>query len=249
MGISRKTSQKLIFASYHYSGFDFADTWVQQDLQHLQLLIGHLGHQDQVGNLLQINRDTLQLLLGYTSPPPSLSYPYQNIVPIAPPSWLITTWEFLNNINSKVTFTNPWNLPIDWQGDCHIMPQVLSQLVHIPKLICPRPASISSTSAIFTFKSSISLTLQPAQVRRLIATSGEDTGHPKNLPSNGPTKSSHLLLAGQSGARPSTYYSQTQSGTPEFSQRIASTFGSQTCHTTKFGLLIIIIIVKFYSTL
>ena len=72
MGISSKTSRKLIFASYHYSGFAFADTWVQQGLQHLQLLIGHLCHQYQVGNLLQINRDTLQLLLGHPFPPPPI---------------------------------------------------------------------------------------------------------------------------------------------------------------------------------
>ena len=31
----------------------------------------------------------------------------QDIAPIAPPSWLITTWEFLNDINGKVTFTDP----------------------------------------------------------------------------------------------------------------------------------------------
>ena len=125
MVICSKTSRKLIFAPYHYSGFAFADTWIQQGLQHLQLLIGHLRHQDQVGNLLQININTLQLLLGYPSP---LSYPYQDIAPIMSPSWLITTLEFLNNINGKVTFTNPWNLPLDWQGNCHIMPQVLSQI-------------------------------------------------------------------------------------------------------------------------
>jgi hypothetical protein len=86
-----------------------------------------------VGNLLQINIDTLQLLLGYPFPP--LSYPYQDIAAIAPPSWLITTWKFLNDINGQVTFTDPWNLPLDWQGGCHLMPQVLSQLVHIPKPI------------------------------------------------------------------------------------------------------------------
>jgi hypothetical protein len=73
MGISSKTSsktsRKLIFAPYCYSGFAFADTWVQQGFQHLQLLIGHLCHQDQVGNLLQINIETLQLLLGHPFPP------------------------------------------------------------------------------------------------------------------------------------------------------------------------------------
>ena len=44
MGISSTTSRKLIFAPYRYSGFAFADTLVQQGLQHLQLLIGHLPH-------------------------------------------------------------------------------------------------------------------------------------------------------------------------------------------------------------
>ena len=73
MGISSETSRKLIFAPYCYSGFAFADTWVHQGIQHLQLLIGHLCHQDQVGNLLQINIDTLQLLLSHSFPPPYLT--------------------------------------------------------------------------------------------------------------------------------------------------------------------------------
>ena len=71
MGISSKTSRKLIFAPYHYRDFAFVDTQVLQGLQHLQLLISHLCHQDQVGNLLQIRIDTLQLLLGqYPFPTP-----------------------------------------------------------------------------------------------------------------------------------------------------------------------------------
>ena len=123
MGISIKTSRKLIFAPYHYSGFAFADTWVQQGLQYLQFLIGHLCHQDQVGNLFQINIDTSQLLLGHPFPPPPHSHPYQDIAAIAPPSWLITTWEFLNDINSQVTFTDPWNLPLDWQETATLCPK------------------------------------------------------------------------------------------------------------------------------
>ena len=73
IGISSKTSRKLIFAPYYYSGFAFADTLIQQGQQHLQLLIGHLCHQDQVGNLLCINIDTLQILLGFPLPHPLIS--------------------------------------------------------------------------------------------------------------------------------------------------------------------------------
>ena len=109
-----------------------------------------------------------------------------------------------------------------------------------PNPFCPRPILKISTFVVYSFKSSISLTLQPAQVGRLTATSEEDTGHPKNHTSNSLTKSGHLLHAGQSGASPFTYYSQTQSDPPEFSQHIPSTVGSPTCHTIKFGQYILI---------
>ena len=109
-----------------------------------------------------------------------------------------------------------------------------------PNPFCPRQNSKNSTFVMYTFKSSLFLTLQPAQAERLTVTSGEDTGHPENPPSNGPTKSGHPLRAGQSGARLSTYYSQTQPGPPEFSQHIASTVGSPTRHTTNYGPPILI---------
>ena len=137
MGISIKTSRKLVFAPYYYSGFAFADTWIQQGLQHLQLLIGHLCHEDQVVNLLCLNIDTLQILLGYPLPP--LSYPYKDIAPIAPSSWHTTTWEFLDDINGSVTLSDPWIIPLNREGDCHIMPTVLSQLFHILNPLLSKP--------------------------------------------------------------------------------------------------------------
>ena len=131
MGLSSKTDRKLIFAPCHYSGFTISDTWIQQGLQHLQLLLGHLCQLDQVGNLLRINIETLQILIGHPQPP--LSYPYKEIRHIAPPSWLTTTWEFLNDIGGTITHIDPWNLPLDRQGYYYLMPKVLSQLVNTPK--------------------------------------------------------------------------------------------------------------------
>ena len=89
MGLSSKTNRKLIFAPYHYSGFAIADTWVQQGLQHLQLLLGHLCQQDQMGNLRSVNIETLEILLGHPQLP--LSYSYKDIRHIASPSWLTIT--------------------------------------------------------------------------------------------------------------------------------------------------------------
>ena len=76
MRISRTTSQVLVFAPYYYSGFSIADTWVHQGLQHLHFLLGHLSYQDKVGNLLQININTLQLIIELPDPPLTYSLPH-----------------------------------------------------------------------------------------------------------------------------------------------------------------------------
>ena len=84
MGISRTTSWALVFAPYQYSGFSIADTCVQQGLQYLHFLLGHLSYQDEVGNLFNIKIDTLQLITGLSDPP--LTYSLSHISTLAPPS-------------------------------------------------------------------------------------------------------------------------------------------------------------------
>ena len=131
MGISSKTSRKLIFAPYHYSGLPLQTCGYNRAYNTYSSSLATFVTKTRWGTSSKL---TLTLC-NYSSdiPPPPLSCLYQDIAPIAPPSWITTTWEFLNDINGKVTFTDPWNLPLDRQGDCHIVPQVLSRLVHIPK--------------------------------------------------------------------------------------------------------------------
>ena len=83
------------------------------------------------------NIESLQILLDHPQPP--LPYPYKDIRHIAPSSWHTTTWESLNDIEGFITFTDPWNLPLDYQDNCHIMPKVLSQLGNIPKPLLSKP--------------------------------------------------------------------------------------------------------------
>ena len=47
-------------------------------------------------------------------------------------SYLTTTWEFWYDINSSVTLSDPWIILLKQEGECHIMPTVLSQLFHKP---------------------------------------------------------------------------------------------------------------------
>ena len=89
-GISRTTSRALVFVPYQYSCFSIAHTWVQQGLQHLHFLLGHLSYQNKVENLLKININTLQLIIGLPDPP--LTYSLPHISTFAPPFWVATSW-------------------------------------------------------------------------------------------------------------------------------------------------------------
>ena len=117
MRISRTTSQALVFAPYQYSGFSIADTWAQQGLQHLHFLLGHLSYQDKVGNLLKINIDMLQLIIGLPDPP--LTYYLPHISTLAPSSCVATLWQFLNNLQGTLKFNNPRHFPLDRENDCN----------------------------------------------------------------------------------------------------------------------------------
>ena len=40
-------------------------------------------------------------------------------------------WEFLNDFQGTLKFNNPWHFPLDREGDCHLMTQVLECLIDI----------------------------------------------------------------------------------------------------------------------
>ena len=45
----------------------------------------------------------------------------------------------LDDIDGSVTLSDPWIIPLNWEGDCHIMPTVLSQLFHTPNPLLSKP--------------------------------------------------------------------------------------------------------------
>ena len=87
MGISRSTSQTLVFVPCCHSGISIAKNWVQQGLHYL---LGLLSYQDKVRNLLKVNINLLQLIIGLPDPP--LTYSLPHISTLAPPSWVVILW-------------------------------------------------------------------------------------------------------------------------------------------------------------
>ena len=151
MGISRTTSPALVFVSDQHSGFSIASTWIQQGLRHLHFLLGHLSYQDKVGNLLQIIIDTLQLIIGLPDPP--LTYSLPHILTLAPPSWVATSWQFLNDLKGMLKFNNPWYFPLDRENNCNLMMQVLELLIDTTSPLLTRSELKNSIYVDFTSKS------------------------------------------------------------------------------------------------
>jgi hypothetical protein len=94
-----------------YSGFTFADNESKKASNISTFFSSSFSHQHHVGNLPQINIDTLQHLLGLPYSP--LSYPYSQIAPLVSPSWLTTSWEFFHWFQVTLRFSNPWHLPLE----------------------------------------------------------------------------------------------------------------------------------------
>ena len=124
MGIASTTSRALIFGSSHYSGFNLPELWVSQGTTHLTYLLGHLNAEDEVGVLLRITLDNFQLHLGFPLPP--LTYPYSSIAQYIEPSWLTTTWDFMDETSALLTLSDPCIIPLERQNDCHLMPRLIS---------------------------------------------------------------------------------------------------------------------------
>ena len=106
--------------------------WVSQGTSHLTYLLGHLNAEDNVGTLLRIMLDTLQLHLGFPLSP--LTYPYTSISRYIDPSWLSSTWYFMTEASALLTLSDQWTLPLDRQNDCHLMPQLVSLAATFPSL-------------------------------------------------------------------------------------------------------------------
>ena len=143
--------------------------------------------------------------IGLSDPP--LSYSFLLITSLAPPSWLATSWEFLNDFQGSLKFNNPWHLPLDREVDCHLMAQVLEHLIDItsPCLTCSEHQKFNLcrlylqviTLSAITNSSGTEIDIHFWKGNRSLCTS--------NL--NGPSKPFHLHNAGSSDEGQCTYSS------------------------------------------
>ena len=84
----------------HLGGMDIFRLDMEQGVQHTKMVIGHLRKEDEIGSMLSISLDHLQLQAGISWP--VLSKPGHIQQTYIDPCYLSHTWEFLDSIDSHL---------------------------------------------------------------------------------------------------------------------------------------------------
>ena len=106
MGLRSKTARAIIYGPIdHGGGLGHGNTETMQGQEHLTLILSHLRHQDQLGQVMRISLDTLNLFLVGLPKFPALTYDFEQIKKYHEPLWLTNTWAFLSSIDGSILFT------------------------------------------------------------------------------------------------------------------------------------------------
>ena len=119
MGINQMTPTSVRHGPPNLGGIDIFRLDMEQGVQHTKLVIGHFCKDDEVGKMLHISLDHLQLLAGVSWP--VLSQPGHIQWTYVDPCYLSHTWDFLDSIDSHLRIEmTAWIRP-QQQGDSFIM--------------------------------------------------------------------------------------------------------------------------------
>jgi hypothetical protein len=122
MGINRMTPTAVRHGPLHLGGLDIFRLDTEQGIQHTKMVIGHLRKDDEVGKMLHISRDYLQLQAGVSWP--VLSQPGHQQRKYVNPCYLTHTWEFLNSIDSHLRIETKTLIQPQRQNDSFIMEDI-----------------------------------------------------------------------------------------------------------------------------
>jgi hypothetical protein len=125
MGLSSKTPRAIIYGPIDQGGgLGHGNTETMQGQEHLTIILSHLRHQDQLGQVMRISLDTLNLFLGLSKYP--LTYDFDQIKKYHEPLWITNTWAFLSSIDGSVLFTTDRTLKTQCVNDHFLMEQFLT---------------------------------------------------------------------------------------------------------------------------
>ena len=130
MGINRRTKQLLLFGLTSLGAIGFTNTWTDQGIAQVQLLMGHLHQQEEIGQLTITLLEILLIVIG--SVLPLFSYPLSQVLKYCQWTWLINVWDFLVSIEGTIHLEHKWTLTIQRTHDVFLMDAIMNHIPHFP---------------------------------------------------------------------------------------------------------------------
>ena len=125
MGINRATATAVRHGPLHLGGFDIFNLETEQGVMATKMILSHTRKDDEVGKMLQISCDHLQLQAGVSWP--VLSQHGHQQRKYVDPCYLTNLWAFLDSFNASIHFDfDQWLFP-QRHNDSFIM-EVITQL-------------------------------------------------------------------------------------------------------------------------
>ena len=131
MGFNRHIPTAVRFGPKKYNGKGLADFATQQHIQHLERFCGHIRRQKEIGNLLQIEMDTIQLIMG------SRHHFFQldpSIYCYGEKSFVQYLWEHNYNNNITIHLHDPWRIQPARENDLFIMDEMIKKVTKMDVL-------------------------------------------------------------------------------------------------------------------
>ena len=110
MGINRSMATAVRHGPLDFGGVDIFSLGTEQGIQHTKMLLSHVRKQDQVGQMIAISLNHLQLQAGISWP--VLNRNGSKQWQYVDSCYLTNTWEFLDSIDAQIRFKpDQWLLP------------------------------------------------------------------------------------------------------------------------------------------
>ena len=128
MGINRMTATAVRNGPSDLGGMEVFQVETEQGVQHTKLMIAHLRKKDEIGRMLNISIDHLQLQAGVSWP--VLSQPGHMTRKYVDQCYVSHTWEFLDSIKSHIRLEPDQWIRQQRVGDSFIM----EYITHLPDI-------------------------------------------------------------------------------------------------------------------
>ena len=124
LGYNRNMATEIRYGPGRYGGCSIAWLFTEQGIAAIKQFIGHVRAEDELGDLMLILLDHLQLRAGTSWPilsNCSVEIPHLHKLSKEPYDWILAIRSFLHTCDGSMEVADAWVPPLQREGDVHIM--------------------------------------------------------------------------------------------------------------------------------